>query len=92
MKTLNRCSLAKGQEIVIDDPVRANDLRPGDRLTVVGFEDLLEEVSKNFKYQNEYYWKGEFVHTRLYLAKKSGHYYIVWPEETVNGQHHVVVF
>lgn len=86
MKTLNRCSLTVGQELVIGGSLRGDDLRVGERLRVVGYEELVEKVSRNFKYQGEHFWRGESVYTRLYLAQKGLHYFLVWPEETLNGQ------
>lgn len=89
MKTLNRCTLYKGQELVIRDSERGDDLVAGDRLRVVGYENLSETVSQNFRFKGSYFWRGESVFTRLYLAEKNGMYFLVWPEETLNGQQDV---
>ncbi|AHZ86608.1 hypothetical protein AB1A81_06405 [Bdellovibrio bacteriovorus] len=85
MKTLDRCSLRVGQELVIRESERGDDLHRGDRLRVVGFQMLSETVSQNFRIGSSFYWEGEAVFTRLYVAELNGGMYLVWPEETTNG-------
>ncbi|ASD64187.1 hypothetical protein B9G79_11730 [Bdellovibrio bacteriovorus] len=85
VKTLDRCSLQVGQELVIRESERGDDLHRGDRLRVVGFEMLSETVSRNFRMGSSFYWQGEAVFTRLYVAELNGDIFLVWPEETSNG-------